>query len=523
MGFLSMGARFLASRRLDRLRAHALDPRPVQAALLLRWVREASSTRFGREHGFGEVSDVASYQRAVPLRDYAAFQHYIQRSLAGDADVLWPGRTPFFALSSGTTSGEKYLPVTAETIRLNRGGGWDSMVPYLAQWPTADLFGGKFLFLGGSTSLRSHGAAWIGDNTGIMARHIPSLLRRFHSPGIEVMAEPEWEKKITETADRAIDHDVRMICGVPSWLVLLAERVLERARSRRRRVQSLADVWPRLELLVHGGTAFGPYRRRFEELLGKEICTIDTYSASEGGMLAVQDHAGQSAMLPIADRGAFFEFVPTSELGADRPPRLLLHEVVPEVDYAVAVTTPSGLWSYLLGDVVRFTPTRPRRLTFTGRTAQTLNAFGEHVSGGELERAVMDAAATLGLAVREFAVAAHFPDGSSPRGRHVFYVELERGLADPARLAAELDRRIRDGNEDYAAHRSRGFGLATPEVRITPRGSFYRWMAERGKLGGQNKVPRVLSPEHERGLVAVFTARREFDKNSGREAPLAGS
>jgi hypothetical protein len=261
-----------------------------------------------------------------------------------------------------------------------------------------------------------------------------------------------------------------------------------------------------LTAVVHGGVAFEPYRARFAEVAGKDLTYVDTYSASEGGMLAVQTEASCEGMLPVVDRGAFFEFIPPRELGGAEPSRLLLHEVETDVDYAVALTTNSGIWSYLVGDVVRFVSLAPPRLVFAGRTAHTLNAFGEHVSGGEIDRAVAAAARELELVMGEHAVAVAFPDARSPRGRHVYYIELDGGAlaARPGierRLAERIDARISEGNEDYTSHRAGGFGLDAPLVKPVPAGTFYRWMAARGKLGGQHKVPRVLTPALERELI----------------------
>lgn len=507
-GVITATARVLAKHRLAALRGLAGSPAQAQEALLRRFVRSARDTWFGRQHGFGSIRTVRDYQRAVGLRQYADLDPYWMEARAGRENVCWPGKIEHFALSSGTTRGEKYLPISRDTIRTNRQGGWDSMVPYLAQRKSADLFAGRILFLGGSTTLRREGAAWIGDNTGIMARHIPFLLRRFHSPGYGVASETVWERKVVAAARRALHHDVRMMSGVPSWLILFAEEVLRCARESRRSVRTLHDVWPKLDLLIHGGVTFGPYRDRMVHLLGKEIWFTDTYSASEGGMLAVQDLPDQHGMLPLVDRGAFMEFVPLAELDKSDPERVPLARVDLNVDYAVVLTTNAGIWSYLVGDVVRFVTRDPLRLVFSGRTAHTLNAFGEHVSSGELDRAVTTAARQFGFTLLEYAVAARFPGTLSPRGAHVYYLEIDAGVRNfrEESVAREIDRVISEGNEDYAAHRASGFGLDLPEVRAVPPGTFLRWMASRGKLGGQHKVPRVLSPELERDFEQVCGA-----------------
>lgn len=492
-------ARLAARRRLAQWRARAASPARIQEELLLRWIARARDTAFGREHGFAGIRRAADYRKAVPLRSYEGFRDLWRQAMDGTLDVTWPGRIEYWAVSSGTTSGEKYLPVSRDTIRGNRGGGFDSLVPILVK-EDSRLFEGKLLFLGGATALRRSGPSWIGDNTGIMARHVPRLLRRFHAPGYEIAAEPRWDVKIERAARATVKADVRLLAGVPSWLLVFAEAVLRAARAAGRRADSLADVWPHWTAVVHGGVVFEPYRRRFLELAGKPLTTVDTYSASEGGMLAVQTGPPEEGMLPIVDRCAVFEFVPFEELGHPDPRRFFLHEVEPGVDYAVVLTTNSGLWGYAIGDLVRFTSIAPPRLLFAGRTAHTLNAFGEHVCGGEIDRAVAAAANALDLRIGEFAVGVEYPTSVDPRGRHVYFVEME--FPDGARaaelaegFASALDATLARGNEDYAAHRRNDAGLEAPRVRPVPPGTFLRWMEGRGKLGGQNKVPRVLTPE----------------------------
>lgn len=494
MSVASRVAALVARRRLARLRACAEDAGPAQDRVFRRLLRAARRTAFGHEHGLGAVRTRADWADAVPLRGYAEMNAWWARARSGEPDVSWPGTVRCFALSSGTTSGEKHLPVSEATIRTARGGAFDAMVPYLAARPDADLLGGKLLFLGGATRLREEGPSLVGDMTGILATRMPAYLASRQVPGPEIAAEPDWERKVPLAADESMTHDVRAMAGVPSWIVLFAETVLARARAAGRRVDRLVDLWPRLGLYAHGGMSFGPYRRRLLELHGGDLWCLDGWSASEGGMLSVQDRREAYDMLPILDRGTWFELVPLREVGSSRPTRLPIERAEVGEDYAVALNTDSGIWSYLLGDVVRFTSRMPLRLEFAGRIAHTLNAFGEHVSGGELDRAILGACAARDLRVREFAVAAEFPTVGRPTGHHVHYLEVEPGGGphDLRLLALEIDRRIAEGNEDYAAHRRHGFGVGEPAVVLVPPGTFLHWMRVRGRFGGQNKVPRVL-------------------------------
>ncbi|MBK9387012.1 MAG: GH3 auxin-responsive promoter family protein [Planctomycetes bacterium] len=496
--------RFFARRRLRRLRALASDPAAAQEQVRASLVRRARDTELGRELRFERVKSYADFCAAVPLGGYAAWAPRLERARAGRADVCWPGQVEAWALSSGTTSGEKYLPVTRDSIRSHQGGGFDALAPHLAE-ARASVFAGKSLFLGGSMGLRREGRAWVGDNTGIMARRIPRLAQRWRLPRREIASLASWEEKIERASREALHEDVRLLAGTPSWMLLFAERVLREARAVGRPAENLRALWPELQLFLHGGTDFAPYRERFARLAGPGVRCIDTYSASEGGMFAVQDRADAEGMLPLVDRGVFFELVPREDLERAQPTRLRLHEAELGIDYAVVVSTDAGLFGYLLGDLVRLVSRDPLRLVFAGRVAHTLNAFGEHVCGGELERAVQHAAWTLRTRVAEFAVAVQLADADLEVGRHVYYVELEPGAprVDRERFAAALDERIAAGNEDYATHRS--FGLELPRVVFVPSGSFHAWMRERGTWGGQHKVPRVLSPE----LLASFSPAHE--------------
>ncbi len=494
-------ARRLAKRRLRALVEHARSPAEVQERLLMRLVQQARATRFGREHGFAAIRNADDYRAAVPLREYADFAPYWQRARDGELDVTWRGDVLDWALSSGTTAGEKFLPVSADTIRTNKRGGFDALVPFLAV-DRRQLFSGKLLFLGGSTALRREGRLRVGDNTGIMQREIPACVRRVHMPSRDVASMGSWEAKIEAAARECLDADLRMLSGVPSWILIFCERVLELARARRADA-SLRDVWPRLACFVHGGVCFEPYRARFDRLLGSSVTTIDTFSASEGGMLGVQDRPGEEGMLPLVDLGTHFEFVPVGEARDAKPRRIGLDRVETGVDYALVLTTNSGIWSYLVGDIVRFVTRDPLRFVFAGRMAHTLNAFGEHVSSGELDRAAAHAAQVVGAELVEFSVATRYPNEGDAMGQHVWYCEFHGAAPRVEDFAAALDARLCSGNEDYATHRS--YGLHMPAVRIVASGGFESWMARRGKLGGQHKVPRLCSSEVEAELEAFAT------------------
>jgi hypothetical protein len=492
-----------------RRRTAALDRQSVTAAqddTLLRLVRRAARTRFGREHGFASIRSVQDYQARVPLRDYDAFwRDYWQPAFPHLKDVTWPGPIPYLALSSGTTSGStKYVPVSAEMLASNRRAALTGLAWLRAAHPDVSLFTGRMFFLGGSTALTRldpHAPSPLaGDLSGIAAREVPALLRPYAFPPLEVALLTDWEEKLDRLAEESARLPITLVSGVPSWLLVLFERL--RTLTGRERID---EVWPTLRVVVHGGTRFDPYAALFRRLVGPTVRFLETYPASEGFVAAEDPRHGLLRLIP--DHGVFFEFVPVDEIGAARPTRHTVADVVPEVQYAVVLTTCAGLWGYVLGDTVRFERRDPPLLRFTGRTRQFLSAFGEHLIGEEVERAVALAAAAVGADVTDFHAGPVFPDAPSAPGRHRYLIEF-------ARLVRELDGALCRLNEDYRAHRSGDLSLRAPEVIAVPRGGFADWMRSRGQLGGQHKVPRL---DNTGRLAEELT--RWFNRN---EATTAG-
>jgi hypothetical protein len=485
--------RAVAARRHARLKA--MDPAATQQALLLGLVRRAAATRFGHDHGFGAIRSVADFQRAVPLRRYEALhEDYLAGSLPVLDDVLWPGRTPYLALSSGTTSGRtKHIPVTREMVRANRGAAFDVLVWHLAQHPRARPFGGLSFILGGSTDLQQVApGVRAGDLSGIAAVEVPWVLRRWAWPPERIALMPDWDAKLATLAAEAPVDAIRTLSGTPSWLLVLLERL-----AARHGVPPL----PALELLIHGGVAFAPYRDRIAPFLPAACATREVYPASEG-FVAIADRGDGEGMRLNLDRGCFFEFVPVDELDAPNPTRHWAATIETGIDYAVVVSSCAGLFGYVLGDTVRFVDLAPPRLLVTGRTTWTLSAFGEHLAGEEIEAALLHAAARAGIGVLEYVVG---PEFVGHAGRHRWCVEAT-GSCDPAHLAALLDAALRTENDDYAAHRD-GAQLAAPEVVLVSPGVFAGWMRAQGKMGGQHKVPRVVAdPDRFAQMAAALSA-----------------
>ena len=482
----------------SRLRMHRVarwkkDPATTQERLLLSLVRAARHTRFGREHSFESIRSPRDFQSRVPLREYLDFKPYWDRLFEGERDVTWPGRIRYFAITSGTTAGNKLIPLSAEGVRSQIRSGRDAVLFYLALTRNTDLFAGKFLYLGGSTDLRrGPNDTLIGDLSAIAAIETPRFVHRFRLPSMQVNFIADWEKKLEAMAQEALAQDVRGISGTPSWMMCLFERVLELRSRSGRPSEALAEVWPHLSLIVHGGCSFEPYRKSFAHIIGRPVTTLEVYAASEG-FIAIQDRPDENDLLLLMDRGIFYEFVPVEELGHPEPHRFTVADAETGVNYAIVLTTDSGLWGYVIGDTVRLTSLRPHRLRITGRTKQFLNAFGEHVIVEEVEEAIAEACKATGAEVQEFHIAPLFPERGVSRPVHQWLIEFKRPPADALTFRDVADGVLQRRNDDYAAHRRSNAGMLPPEIHPLPAGTFFETMKSLGKLGGQHKVPRLAN------------------------------
>jgi hypothetical protein len=472
-------------------RARALQRQPAareQQETLLSLVYRSQGTRFGRDHDFARIRTLADYQRRVPLRTYEDFwKDYWQPAFPRLDGVTWLGLIPYFALSSGTTSGTtKYIPVSRAMLASNRRAALTTLALFLAAHPHTPLFTGQIFFLGGSTNLtRLSEGVCAGDLSGIAARELTPALRPYTFPPLDLALIEDWEKKVQLLAERSATLPITVVGGVPSWLLVLFDR-LKRMSGR----DYIADIWPSLRLVIHGGTKFDAYAALFRrEIGGDSVRFLETYPCSEG-FVATEDPRYDLLRL-IPDHGIFFEFVPVEGLGKDRPVRHTVADVVPGVQYAVVLTTCAGLWSYVLGDTICFERREPPLLRFTGRTRYFLSAFGEHLISEEVEKAVALAAEGAGCAVTDFHVGPVFPEHAGTVGRHRFVIEFAEAPASLQGFAVSLDAILCRLNEDYRAHRFGDVSLAPPEVWVVPCGGFADWLRSRGQLGGQHKVPRM--------------------------------
>ncbi len=485
-------ARLLLRRRHARLmKTDAVAAQRRQLASLL---KTAANTQFGRNHNFASLRTVEDFQRAVPIRAYEdMWTGYWKPSFPILDNTTWPGRVPFFAVSSGTTSGtSKYIPITRAMRRSNVNAAMNVLALHAAAKPQSRFFAGPSFMLGGSTELvKEAEGVWSGDLSAIAAMTLPRWAQAFSFPPNDLALLSNWDEKLQRTAEASLDKPIRILTGTPSWVLILLERV---AALRAARGEAPAP-YPLLDLFIHGGINFAPYRDRMAAFFeGQNTDFREVYPASEGFIAYADRGPGEGLRLNV-DGGLFFEFVPVEELGTDNPTRHWVGSIQPDVNYAVVLTTCSGLFSYLIGDTVRFVDVKTPRLLITGRTSWMLSAFGEHLIGEEIERAVLDGAAAIGVAVTDFSVGAIYPDATTPLGRHVYVVEFQTPTdeAARARFAAALDATLQRVNDDYRAHRGGGHGMADPEIEAMPHGGFAAWMSARGRAGGQNKVPRVIT------------------------------
>lgn len=471
-----------------RMRAlAALDPLREQERTLRRLTRFARDVRFGRDHGFGSIRTIEDFRRRVPIRTYESlWDDYLRPRYPVFEDLTWPGKIPYLALTSGTTRGAtKYIPVSRQMVRSNRKAAQTVTAAHMTARPGSRLFEGRIFFLGGTTRLEEPApGVRQGDLSGVAAIEVAGALRPYTFPPLDLALESDWDRKLERLAETSIGQRITLVSGVPSWLLMLFRRVLDvSGRS------TIAEVWPHLELVIHGGLKFDPYEAAFREVVGSDAVRLqETYPCSEG-FIAFGDTA-TGLLRPLVDHGIFYEFIPLDEYREGEQPRtrLWLGEVQTGVDYVLAVSTCAGLWSHVIGDVVRFESLEPPLLRFAGRTKDSMSAFGEHLIAEEAEGAILEAARAGGATAREWHVGTIFADDL---GHHLYIVEFDRPHADLATFRADLDAALARRNDDYRAHRGPGSGIPAPAVLAARPGTFEGWMRRRGKLGGQNKVPRM--------------------------------
>lgn len=473
-------ARYISSDIRSWMRTAVEDQEKVLHYLL----RKARHTAFGKDHNFKELKDHSDFQKYVPLRDYEGLRSYVDRIIQGEKDVLWPGQPIYFAKTSGTTSGAKFIPITQASLPNHIRTARNALFNYCYQAGILDVFDGRLIFLSGSPELEKKGPIPTGRLSGIVNHQIPAWLKGNQLPSYETNCIDDWETKLDHIVDETIEQDMRLISGIPPWVQMYYERLLERSGK-----STIREIFPQYKLFVYGGVNYEPYRSIMEDLSGPLQHSLETYPASEG-FIAFQDSLDAEGLLLNTRSGIFFEFVPLENVFDKSPLRLGLQEVELGKDYAIIINNDAGLWGYNIGDTVRFVSKDPYRLIVSGRIKHYISAFGEHVIGKEVENAMEGAAAASGLSIVEFTVAPQVspPDDSTPY--HEWFVEFAKEPRDLNRFAQLLDEKMITQNIYYQDLRS-GNILQNLRIRSLKPHAFRDYMASQGKLGGQNKVPRL--------------------------------
>lgn len=488
MPLLNSVINWLNVKRIYQIELYGKYPREIQQEVFTNLMLSASNTEWGIKYKYGSISSISEYQASVPLQTYEDIKPWVDRLREGERDILWPGEVRWFAKSSGTTSDKsKYIPVTNEALKdCHFRGGKDVMALYVRNHPETNLILGKSLTLGGSTRINNFSnKSYYGDLSAILIENVPFWTEFIRIPPPEIALIEEFETKIEKIIDSSVNENVTSMAGVPSWYLVLLKKVLEKTGKK-----NILEVWPNLELFIHGGVNFEPYREQYREIIpSSSMNYMETYNASEG-FFAIQDNPSTTDMLLMIDIGIFYEFIPMSEFGTANPTIVSLADVEVDENYAMVISTNGGLWRYIIGDTVRFTSKFPYKIKITGRTKHFINAFGEEVIIDNAEQAISIACERTGALVHEFTAGPVFM-GTQSKGAHQWIIEFEKDPTSLEQFISILDNSLKMLNSDYEAKRHKNLTLEMPQVIQAPHGTFYSWMKKRGKIGGQNKIPRL--------------------------------
>jgi len=455
-----------------------------QDEILQKLVRKAQNTRFGQDHHFSEIRTYEDFKSRVPIRDYEGLRPYVDKIIEGESDVLWPGKPKYFGKTSGTTSGVKYIPLTHDSMPNHMNSAKSAILNYVAESGDSSVFDGKMIFLSGSPELFDKGGIPTGRLSGIVNHEIPRWLKGNQLPSYTTNCIDEWEEKLEKIVDETLQNDMRLISGIPPWVQMYYERLLERTGK-----STIKEIFPNYNLFIYGGVNFEPYRAQLESLIGESIPSIELYPASEG-FIAYQVSQEDKGLLLNSKSGIFFEFIPVDEVHNENPSRLKLDQVELDKDYALIINNNAGLWGYSIGDSIRFVSLDPYKLVVSGRIKHFISAFGEHVIGKEVEEALLTVANRYGTKVVEFTVAPQVnpPDGSTPY--HEWFIEFENVPDNLKAFSNEVDLEMVKQNI-YYEDLVKGKILQPLKIRPMKADAFRSYMRDQGKLGGQNKVPRL--------------------------------
>ncbi len=489
MSLLSPAISSLARMRAWRIEGWKNHPGDTQREVLQDLVTSAQYTEFGRQYRFSELFNIKSFKDAVPVHEYDDLKPYIERMMQGEQNILWNTPVYWFAKSSGTTSDKsKFIPVSEESLEdCHFKAAKDVLTMYYQYNPESALLTGKGLVIGGSHNINPmNNEAQYGDLSAVLLQNTPFWGHWLRTPDLSIALMDEWESKIEKLAASTIHENVTSISGVPTWTLVLFKRILEITGKK-----TMAEVWPSLELYMHGGVSFTPYRQQFEKLIGKPIHYLEMYNASEG-FFAAQERPEDDGMLLFTDHGIFMEFMPVGEYGKKHPRTIGLADVETGRNYALIISTNGGLWRYLLGDTIQFTSLAPYRVKVSGRLKHYINAFGEEVIVDNTDKAIAEACHITGAVVNDYTAAPVYFSAEA-NGAHEWLIEFETPPASLNQFRDALDAALKRINSDYEAKRYKDIALGPPVLHALKPGSFTTWLRQKGKLGGQHKVPRLCN------------------------------
>ena len=479
----SLGAKILAKQAAKKIKKWASNPIETQQKTFQSLIAEAKNTSFGKDHNFQQIKTYSDFVKQVPVRDYEGLKDYFERTANGEENVLWKGKPTYIAKTSGTTSGVKYIPITKQSMPFHIGATKNALFCYIQETGNVDFVNGKMIFLQGSPELELKNGINIGRLSGIVAHFVPKYLQKNRMPSWETNCIDDWETKVDAIVKETKNEDMTLIGGIPSWVQMYYEKLQKETDLK------VGELFQNLQLFVYGGVNYEPYRTKFEEMIGRRIDSIELYPASEG-FFAFQDSQKEKGMLLLLNSGIFYEFIETSKFYEENPKRLIIGEVEIGVNYVMIISTNAGLWGYNIGDTVQFTSTKPYRVIVSGRIKHFISTFGEHVIGKEVEQAINEAMQKFQFSISEFTVAPQINPTKDELPYHEWLIEFQTAPKNLIEIAAFMDKSMQNQNTYY---RDLIEGKVLQPLRISSLkdDSFNAYMKPQGKLGGQNKVPRL--------------------------------
>ena len=497
MSLKAFAAKIFANRIERKVQKWAQNPLETQEKVFKYLIKTAKNTDFGKDHNFESIKSYSDFVKAVPVRDYEGLRTYVDKMVEGNSDVLWPNKPLYYAKTSGTTSGAKYIPITKESMPTHTNGARNAILSYIAETGKTDFVDNKMIFLQGSPELTDKNGVQLGRLSGIVAHYIPKYLQKNRMPSWETNCINDWEEKVEAVINETLPESMGIISGIPPWVQMYFERIVERTGKQ------IKDVFPNFNLFIYGGVNYEPYRPIFEKLIGKKVPSIELYPASEG-FFAYQDKQDVDGMLLQLDSGIFYEFIKADEFFSDNPNRITLKDVEIGVNYVMIISTTAGLWGYNIGDTIQFTSTKPYRIVVSGRIKHFISAFGEHVIGKEVEESIQEATKETGHIIQEFTVAPQVaPSDGLPY--HEWFIEFANEPKDIDVLTKIIDDNLQEQNTYY---KDLITGKVLQPLKITPviSGGFTDYMRSKGKLGGQNKLPRLSNDRKIADKLTVYKA-----------------